>query len=60
MINVTGARQRRAGLGTARGSAAADLPAVRWKQANLDRLAPDARAGLVAQLEEAVSGRAAL
>jgi len=37
--------------------AAAELPAVRWKQANLDRLPASARARLVAQLEEALSGR---
>lgn len=31
---------------------AADLPAVKWKQLNLDRLSPDARARLVMQLAE--------
>lgn len=30
---------------------AADLPAVRWKQMNLDKLAPEARGRLVAELE---------
>jgi predicted nucleotidyltransferase component of viral defense system len=33
---------------------AADLPAVRWRQQNLDRLSPEARAALVARLEEAI------
>lgn len=31
---------------------AAALPAVKWKQVNLDRLTPDARARLVSRLEE--------
>jgi hypothetical protein len=30
---------------------AADLPAVRWKQINLDKLSADHRAKLVAQLD---------
>ena len=34
---------------------AADLPAVRWKQINLNKLSPENRAELVAQLEEALS-----
>lgn len=38
--------------------AAAELPAVRWKQANLDRLSPQARARLVQDLERALSGQA--
>ncbi|MGO9428723.1 nucleotidyl transferase AbiEii/AbiGii toxin family protein [Rhodoblastus sp.] len=33
---------------------AADLPAVKWKQINLDRLSPESRAKLVAQLEAAI------
>lgn len=33
---------------------ASDLPAVRWKQINLDKLTPEARARLVVQLEEAL------
>jgi hypothetical protein len=32
-----------------------DLPAVRWKQQNLDKLAPDRRAALVAALEVALA-----
>ena len=35
---------------------AADLPAVRWRQQNLDKLGSDERDGLVAQLEKALSG----
>ena len=31
---------------------AADLPAVRWRQKNLDKLSPSKRAILVARLEE--------
>jgi predicted nucleotidyltransferase component of viral defense system len=34
---------------------AADLPAVRWCQQNLDKLAPNKRAALVARLEEVLS-----
>lgn len=30
----------------------ADLPAVRWRQQNLDKLSPERRAALIAQLEE--------
>jgi predicted nucleotidyltransferase component of viral defense system len=36
---------------------AADLPAVKWKQLNLDRLSPQARARLVTQLEETLRKR---
>lgn len=32
-----------------------DLPAVRWRQQNLDKLSPDIRAALVAQLRKALS-----
>jgi hypothetical protein len=32
--------------------AAADLPAVKWRQLHLDKLTKDRRAALVAQLEE--------
>jgi hypothetical protein len=34
---------------------AAELPAVRWKQLNLDRLAPAAREKLVAQLRSVLN-----
>jgi predicted nucleotidyltransferase component of viral defense system len=34
---------------------AADLPAVRWRQQNLDKLSPNKRAILVARLEEVLS-----
>jgi len=34
----------------------ADLPAVRWRQQNLDTLKPAARAALVARLEEVLAG----
>lgn len=34
---------------------AADLPAVRWKQANLDKLSPEARRRLVAELERVLA-----
>lgn len=37
---------------------AADLPAVRWKQANLDRLPADIRARFLAQLTEALAAGA--
>lgn len=37
--------------------AAADLPAVKWRQLNLDKLTPEKRAGLVASLERALSDR---
>jgi hypothetical protein len=33
---------------------AADLPAVRWRQQNLNKLEAEARAALVARLEEAL------
>lgn len=33
---------------------AADLPAVKWRQTNLDKLTADKRAALVARLEEAL------
>jgi len=36
---------------------AADLPAVKWKQLNLDRLSSEARARLVAQLEATLRNR---
>jgi hypothetical protein len=36
---------------------AADLPAVRWRQQNLDKLSPNKRAILVARLEEVLSER---
>lgn len=36
-------------------SGAADLPAVRWKQANLDRLSPEARRRLGAELERVLT-----
>lgn len=35
---------------------AADLPAVKWKQINLDKLKPEVRQRLVAQLEAKLSG----
>src|SRR5579871_4628448 len=35
---------------------AANLPAVKWRQQNLDSLDPERRAALVAQLEKALSG----
>lgn len=34
----------------------ADLPAVRWKQQNLDRLSPERRAALAGALEQVLSG----
>ena len=34
---------------------AADLPAVRWRQQNLNKLSPNKRAVLVARLEEVLS-----
>ncbi|MEH2560677.1 hypothetical protein V1289_000304 [Bradyrhizobium sp. AZCC 2289] len=34
---------------------AADLPAIRWKQINLDKLSSAARSGLVAQLEKTLN-----
>jgi hypothetical protein len=34
---------------------AADLPAVRWRQQNLDKLPPDKRVTPVARLEEVLS-----
>jgi predicted nucleotidyltransferase component of viral defense system len=37
---------------------AADLPAVRWRQQNLDKLSPNKRAVLVARLEEVLSEEA--
>ncbi|MGI8568249.1 MAG: nucleotidyl transferase AbiEii/AbiGii toxin family protein [Methylocella sp.] len=40
------------------GVPAADLPAVRWKQVNLDRLSPDARARLVDKLAEVLQREA--
>jgi hypothetical protein len=36
---------------------AAELPAVRWRQQNLEKLPPNKRAILVARLEEVLSGR---
>ena len=36
---------------------AAELPAVRWRQQNLDKLSPNKRAILVARLEEVLSER---
>jgi predicted nucleotidyltransferase component of viral defense system len=36
---------------------AAELPAVRWRQQNLDKLSPNKRAILVARLEEVLSDR---
>ncbi|RVI30885.1 nucleotidyl transferase AbiEii/AbiGii toxin family protein [Sinorhizobium meliloti] len=36
---------------------AAELPAVRWKQINLDKLSADARARLVAQLAETLAAK---
>jgi predicted nucleotidyltransferase component of viral defense system len=35
---------------------AADLPAVRWKQINLDRMSADARGRMIAQLQESLGG----
>ena len=37
---------------------AAELPAVRWKQANLDKLSPEARRRLVAELGNTLTGEA--
>jgi hypothetical protein len=34
---------------------AAELPAIKWRQRNLDKLLPDKRASLVAELEKVVS-----
>jgi hypothetical protein len=36
---------------------ATDLPAVKWRQLNLDKLSAEKRTALVAQLERAVSGK---
>ena len=38
--------------------AARDLPAVKWRQLNLDKLTEDKRSALVAQLEEVLGGQA--
>lgn len=38
--------------------AAKDLPAVKWRQLNLDKLTEDKRGALVAQLEEVLGGQA--
>jgi hypothetical protein len=34
---------------------AAELPAVKWRQLNLDKLSPEKRAALVVRLEKALS-----
>lgn len=38
--------------------AAADLPAVKWRQLNLDKLTPEKRAALVAALEKVLANQA--
>jgi hypothetical protein len=35
---------------------ASDLPAVKWRQLNLDKMSAERRAALVARLEEVLAG----